>query len=547
MGHLFFYLAIVAACLLWSAVFTAAAARSRPGWIRWLLVAVAVIVPVLALVPWVGLTAILAFGVKLEANWFAPTLTAAISALIGSLWIARAGLSPRAAPAAAAWPIIGLAALFVMAKAVAAGTLLFIDNALAAEGRMLRVESAQMMATALPPAPGPDDNAAPLYQRAFAALAADEALDKPESPLVSATMSDAASPEASAILERHAATLDLLRRATDKPNCRFDRDWSRPSIDMLLPEVQEMRRAARLLALAARRAAADGDGEQALADVVRMHRLGMHSASEPILISGLVGQAIDALALGTLADVLPRLEKSDLTLLDTDVMRDFVATPIRYQRAFLGEEAFGLATLGDIADGGDGMTDLDLLALQVAGDEPVPFPFGGPFSFLYRCFMLPSDIAGYREVMGRYQEIAGKMLLPKPQPYPVVVKETAEIEETLTSRRAGVFASLLAPALSGVLKSQARGAAMHDVAGVLVAVTRARLAGTSLAESLVPQALPALPGDPFMDDKPLVAKRTDRGWVVYSVGPDGEDDGGPPPPDADSVEGNDDVGLRLAM
>jgi hypothetical protein len=85
------------------------------------------------------------------------------------------------------------------------------------------------------------------------------------------------------------------------------------------------------------------------------------------------------------------------------------------------------------------------------------------------------------------------------------------------------------------------------VAGVLVAATRARLAGTSLADSLVPEAVPALPGDPFTTDKPLVAKRTDSGWVVYSVGPDGEDDGGPEPPDAKAVEGNDDVGMRLAF
>ena len=410
---------------------------------------------------------------------------------------------------------------------------------------MLRVEAAQIISTALPPVPSPDDNAAPLYQRAFGSLASDKALDKPESPMVSATMSDAGSPEASAILERHAATLDLLRRATDKPGCRFDRDWSRPSIDMLLPEVQEMRRAARLLALSARRAAADGDGEQALADIVRMHRLGMHTASEPLLVSGLVGQAIDALALGTLTDVLPRLEKSDLPLLGKESLRDFVATPIRYQRAFLGEEAFGLATLGDLADGSKGMTTLELLR-SVSG-EPTQFTLDSPFSLLYRCFMLPADIAGYRDIMRRYQDIAGKMLLPTSQPYPVVVKETAEIEETLKSRRAGVFASLLAPALSGVLKSQAKGEALHDVAGVLVAATRARLAGTSLAESLVPQALPALPGDPFTTDKPLLAKRADDDWVVYSVGPDGEDDGGPPPPDADSVEGNDDVGLRLAM
>jgi hypothetical protein len=545
MGHLFFYLAVVTACLLWSAAFTAAAARTRPGWIRWLLVAVAVIVPVLALVPWVGLTVILAFGARLQANWFAPTLTAFLSALIGGAWIARAGLTPRAAPAAATWPLVGLAAMFVLAKAVAAGTLLFIDNAVAAEGRMLRVEAAQIISTALPPAPSADDNAAPLYQRAFASLTADKELDESDSPFKDPLTADVASGEVTAILERHAATLDLLRRATDKPGCRFDRDWSRPSIDMLLPEVQHLRQAARLLTLAARRAAADGDGEQALADVVRIHRLGMHAAGEPILISGLVGQAIDALALGTLADVLPRLEKSDLPLLEKDSLRDFVATPIRYQRAFLGEEAFGLAMLGDLADGSKGMTTIELL--QSASGEPTRFTFDSPFSLLYRCFMLPADIAGYRDVLRRYQDIAGKMLLPTSQPYPVVVKETAEIEETLKSRRAGVFAALLAPALSGVLKSQARGAAMHDVAGVLVAATRARLAATSLAESLVPEAVPALPGDPFTADKPLVAKRTDSGWVVYSVGPDGEDDGGPLPPDAEHVEGNDDVGLWLVL
>ena len=116
-----------------------------------------------------------------------------------------------------------------------------------------------------------------------------------------------------------------------------------------------------MLAVAARRAAADSDGEQALADVVRIHRLGMHAASEPILISRLVGQAIDAVALGTLADVLPRLEKSDLPPLDKDSLRDFVETPVRYQRAFLGEEAFGLATLGDLSDAARGTSTMELL------------------------------------------------------------------------------------------------------------------------------------------------------------------------------------------
>ena len=543
MGHLFLYLAVLAACLLWSAAFTAVAARSRPGWIRWLLIAVAMLAPVLAVAPWVGLTAILAFGMRLETNWFAPTLTAAIAALIGSVWIARVGLAPRSAPAAATWPLVGLAAMFVLAKAVAAGTLLFIDNAVAAEGRMLKAEAARIISTALPPAPSADDNAAPLYQRAFASLTADTEFDESELPFKDPLTADVESGEVAAILERHAVTLDLLRRATDKPGCRFERDWSRPSIDMLLPEVQQLRQAARLLALAARQTAADGDGEQALTDVVRIHRLGMHAAAEPILVSGLAGQAIDAVALGTLAAVLPRLEKSDLPLLEQDSLRDFVATPITYGRAFLGEEAFGLATLGDMADGKRGTASLALL--RALPDESTEYAFDGPFSLLYRCFMLPSDIVGYRDIMRRYQDIAGTMLLPKPKRYPVVVKEMAEIEAQLESRQAGVFAEVLSPALSFVLKSQAKSRALHDVAGVLVAATRARLAGTSLAESLVPEAVPALPGDPFTTDQPLLTKRTLDGWVVYSVGPDGEDDGGPPAASADRTDGNDDEGLRL--
>jgi hypothetical protein len=545
MGHFFFYLAIVAACLLWSAVFTAAAARTRPGWIRWVILAMAVVVPVLSLVPWVWLTGLLAFGVKLQANWFAPTLTALLSAVIGGAWIVRAGLTPRAAPAAATWPLVGLAAMFVLAKAVAAGTLLLIDNAVAAEGRMLRVEASQIMGTALPPAPAPDDNAAPLYQRAFESLAADKTIREEQSPAADPLTADLAAPEVATILARHAATLDLLRRAADKPGCRFDRDWSRPSIDMLLPQVQEMRWAARLLALATRKAAADGDGAQAIADVIRIHRLGVHVAGEPILVSGLVGQAIDGLALATLADVLPRLDKGDLPLLDGESFRDVLETPITYQRAFLGEEAFGLATLGDLADGADGMTALELL--RSVSDTPTRFTLDGPFSFLYRCFMLPADITGYRKVMRRYQDVAGKMLASTPRPYPTIVTDTAEIEGEIESRRPGIFAAMLAPALSGVLKSQAKGEAAHDVAGVLVAATRARLMGKPLADSLVPDAVPVLPGDPFTVDTPLLARRADDAWVVYSVGPDGEDDGGPVPDGAEVAEGNDDVGLRLAL
>jgi hypothetical protein len=544
MGHLFFYLAVGAACLLWSAAFVAAAARTSLGWIRWLLVAVAVITPPLALLPWVWFTGVLA-AQGFPTNWFAPTLTVGLSAIIGGAWIASAGLSPRGTPAAAAWPVLALAGAFVLAKAVAAGTLLFNANAVAAEGRMLRVEAAQIMAAALPPAPAANDNAAPLYLRAFTLLAADKQLSEAESLFQDPLTADVASPEVTASLVRHTATLDLLRRATDKPGCRFDRDWSRPSFDMLLPEVAEMRQAARLLVLAARRAAADGNNEQSLADVVRIHRLAVHAAGEPFLISGLVGQAIDTLTLETLADVLPRLGKDDLPLLDEGAFRDFVATPIRYQRAFLGEEAFGLATLADLSDGERGPSIMELLRSESGG--PTVRPFTRPLAFVYRCFLLPADIAGYRAIMRRYQGIVTALSGPTPKPFAMIVQDTDAIADDLAKRRAGIFSALVAPVLSGVLKSQARGEAVQAATGVLVAATRFRLAEGSLPERLVPDVLATLPRDPFTSDASLMAKRTVDGWLVYSLGLDGEDDGGPRPAGASPVEGNDDVGLKLAV
>jgi len=42
-------------------------------------------------------------------------------------------------------------------------------------------------------------------------------------------------------------------------------------------------------------------------------------------------------------------------------------------------------------------------------------------------------------------------------------------------------------------------------------------------------------------------RKTAAFWMVYSVGPDGEDDGGPTAPGAEKVEGNDDVGLRMDL
>jgi hypothetical protein len=317
----------------------------------------------------------------------------------------------------------------------------------------------------------------------------------------------------------------------------------------MLPEMQNLRQAAKLLALAARREAADGDHAAAIRDVIRIHRIGRHAAAEPILVCGLVGQAIDSLALQTLADILPRLAPADRPLLDDTALVDFVGTPVRFDRHFLGEEAFGLATMADLAEGREGLSFLTMIA--AGGGPAAPDQvLGSPLALLFRCFLLPADLASYRKFMRRHQELSGALSHGEGDRFAALKKESEAIDKDLTERRAGLFTSILAPALSSVARSQLKSQAHHRAAEVLVASTRARLGAGTLpdtATDLVPQQLPALPRDPFTADQPLLFKRADGTWTVYSVGPDGEDDGGPLPAGAEAVAGNDDIGLRMAF
>jgi hypothetical protein len=99
--------------------------------------------------------------------------------------------------------------------------------------------------------------------------------------------------------------------------------------------------------------------------------------------------------------------------------------------------------------------------------------------------------------------------------------------ETRLRARRGVFLRQFGY-MSGMIRRQTHEMAWMEIAATVLAVERHRLARGSLPESLgqlVPGYLAAVPVDPF-DGLPLRFKRTDRGFVVYSVGEDSKDDGG---------------------
>ena len=550
MGHFAFFLCLAAACLLWSAACTAAAARSHRRRALWLFLGLAL--PVLALLPWLLASGYLAFDARMRPNWFGAVLTVALSALIGGIWISRAGLTTIASSSVAVasrWPVIGLFAFAILAKAVSFGTLLILDNAVAAEARAMRVEAAEMMQAALPPAPVDAENAARLHLQAGAAIAAAPDLTAADGPLDDPQF-DIASPAVGDLLSRHAALVDTIRRAADMPGCRFARDWARPSIEMLLPEMQAMRTEARILALAARRGSFEGRPAEAVADAVRLGSLGRQAGSEPILVSSLVGLAIDGEALSVVADVLPRLGPGDAALLDDPGLRDLVSAVPSIVRAVNGEEAFGLAVFADFADGRE-----DIHAFgRLSSDATPTFDEGHPLAFLadplmaiYRVFFLPADLAGYRDRFRKLRSTAARSVDQR-QGWPEMKRDIDAIDTDPRRGPDGALARLLVPATEAVFRAQSHAVARHRAAEVLLAATRERLAAGTLPaaiESLVPARLPSVPRDPFTSDSPMRAAFEAGELSVWSVGPNGTDDGGPVAAGNAPPERGDDIGLRM--
>ena len=543
MGHFLFFLFAVVAGLFWTAAGTAAAARVTRGWLKALLAALGAGLPVIALLPVVAAAWWLAFGMRIQSNWFPQAITVLLSLVIGGAWIVRAGLAPRdgGEPPATRWPLIGLTALAVMATAVTFGILLILDNAVVAQAPYLRLEAANLMQSNLPPIVADAENAAPLHLQAGAAIAADKEFHAEDSPID--PEGDVMREAVTVFLARHAATLDLMRRAADRDTCRFTRDWGRPSIDMILEEIQTLRSESRLLALAARRAAAEGRHADALADIIRIQRLGRHAASEPILVSHLVGIALDRVALAELADLLPRLGADDAPLLESPEVRDLVGRPLDLLPALYGEEAFGLAMFAGFADG-------RMASAEVFGpDQPDQARRMCDVGPIFRVFFLPGDLAGYRQLMHAFQHLAARR--EERTNYPQMKREVDALEKSFVEHPPGMLSRMMVPALASVFQARARSEAVHRAATVLVAATKQRLAtGVLPLEPAAFGATPSsvLPADPFTEGgKPLLMKRGNAGLSVYSIGPDGGDDGGPAPSGDDRVEdANDDIGLVMA-
>jgi hypothetical protein len=345
-------------------------------------------------------------------------------------------------------------------------------------------------------------NAAQVYMRAFGAYV--KPVDEVNTPVVGkakwpdrgAALGPVMDKAITAYLTANQECLTLLHEAAGIEHCRYDPDYTQ-----ITSPLSEYRYCGQLLNVVAIYHASQGDAQAAAGCLKDGLRLSDSLQKQPALISYLVRIALVAIDLGGLERSLSlttftdaQLQELRETLLRTSSTLDLTRVMIT-ERCFMIEACRNPSVLGS----------------SVQGPPIHMFPgFRGTW------------LSDTLDFMGDYIEASR-------QPPRQRVARFQEIENQVHQLSFWhVMTKTLMPALTRVAQLDLRARAHLDLAQTALAVERYRLATGKLPqqlEDLVPQYLAQVPTDPF-DGNPIRYRPGPPGYLLYSVGEDGRDNGG---------------------
>jgi hypothetical protein len=327
--------------------------------------------------------------------------------------------------------------------------------------------------------------------------------------------------------------LDLARRMAWFPNGRLRLEWTRNPIVTLLPEQQEVRRVTNLLVLDARRHAQAGHMKEAFHSCQAALNGARTLGDEPLIISQLIRIACVAVACQAVERTLAQGEPDPKDLEDLQKMLELEDSHDPLTVALRGERG-ALHRVFELVESGE----LSMKGLEVGpGDKPSGFE---SFLPLLGINDARAEHPLFLSLMNRHIEAAS---LPLHQQAAAERDIEAQVKSLGWNAR---LTRLLLPAVGKFGEATRRTHANLRCLLVAVAAERYRRAqGRWLAApaDLVPQFVAAVPLDPY-DGKPLRIRALPDGVVVYSIGPDGTDDGGHIDRDNPAGKGTD-LGYRL--
>jgi hypothetical protein len=321
-------------------------------------------------------------------------------------------------------------------------------------------------------------------------------------------------------LKRAEPAVTQARKIADLPQGRYPITYSPDWISTLLPYTQDARLIANMLGYDVLLQAQDGDADGALASCRAILNDARSVGNEPMIISQLVRIACRTVAVNKAERVLAQGEPSDEALRQFQQLLEKEESEPLMLIAMRGERAGADTLLEAIQTGKLKVTGRDIGMIEGLGGNQQDGSAGAQAAFL----RLPPFITGQRAAMLRYQTRAVEAAKLPPEQQPAAFQQLE-----VAARSEPILVRLLAPAVGKMSEAYRRSRAQLRCAIVATAAERYRRAKgqwpTTLAALKDAGFIQEVPNDLY-DGKPLRMRRLDDGLVIYSVGPDGQDNGG---------------------
>jgi hypothetical protein len=341
-------------------------------------------------------------------------------------------------------------------------------------------------------------------------------------------------------LAKNQELLNLVIAGSDKPYC-WDKyeAGDKNMFVVLLPHPKEYKNISRILCFKACFLASGGNYHQGLENILTAFKLGKHIKAEPFLIEQFVGIAIESTAVQNLRQILSRynIDKSELVKLQKDLEAiaredifriNFKAERMciydAIQRSFtddiFGGHIYVREDMGIISDIMDGPYNN-----QTGKREQQDFP-----ETLKKLFSILFIQPGKKETLKASDEIYDyydKLLAITPFEQRSMDPNTSEKLKEIAGKN--IFLGILAPVFNKLVTMPYRNKAEIQAAMTIIAIIRYKQENGGYPDNLEgllnKSLIKEIPLDPY-SDKPLVYKKTEKGFTLYSVGPDFIDNGG---------------------